>query len=160
MEYNDNFNPVYNDNDYIGDFMDNRKTIDDTKKMDIGYNGIFRMRPRSDGKLKKTKIDVYTSGDIGSSIRDAETGDYFRENIQAQSKSGWFKEEKNAVAFLNKTTKQLINFAMQNKEWCFLNSFERMFDKTNLQNMFTFIDCGEKYNEKEIDDILKNNIKD
>ena len=84
----------------------------------------------------------------------------FRENIQAQSKSGWFKEEKNAVAFLNKTTKQLINFAMQNKEWCFLNSFERMFDKTNLQNMFTFIDCGEKYNEKEIDDILKNNIKD
>jgi hypothetical protein len=84
----------------------------------------------------------------------------FRENIQAQSKSGWFKEEKNAVAFLNKTTKQLINFAMQNKEWCYLSSFERMFDKTNLQNMFTFIDCGEKYNEKEIDDILKNNIKD
>ena len=84
----------------------------------------------------------------------------FRENIQAQSKSGWFKEEKNAVAFLNKTTKQLINFAMQNKEWCYLNSFERMFDKTNLQNLFTFINCGEKYNEKEIDDILKNNIKD
>jgi hypothetical protein len=84
----------------------------------------------------------------------------FRENIQAQSKSGWFKEEKNAVAFLNKTTKQLINFAMQNKEWCYLSSFERMFDKTNLQNIFTFIDCGEKYNDKEIDDILKNNIKD
>ena len=91
MEYNDNFNPVYNDNDYIGDFMDNRKTIDDTKKMDIGYNAIFRMRPRSDGKLKKTKIEVYTSGDIGSSIRDAETGDYLRSKVGSEDEDLFFK---------------------------------------------------------------------
>jgi hypothetical protein len=91
MEYNDNFNPVYNDNDYIDDFMDNRKTIDDTKKMDIGYNAIFRMRPRSDGTLKKTKIDVYTSGDIGSSIRDAETGDYFRSKVGSADEDLFFK---------------------------------------------------------------------
>ena len=84
----------------------------------------------------------------------------FRENIKAQSKSGWHKQDKNAVDFLNKTTKQLIDFATQNKEWCFLTSFERMFDKNNLRNIFNFIDCGEKYNEQFVDDILKNNIKD
>jgi hypothetical protein len=84
----------------------------------------------------------------------------FRENIKAQSKSGWHKQDKNAVDFLNKTTKQLIDFATQNKEWCFLTSFERMFDKNNLRNIFNFIDCGEKYNEQFVDDILKNNLKD
>jgi hypothetical protein len=84
----------------------------------------------------------------------------FRENIKAQSKSGWHKQDKNAVDFLNKTTKQLIDFATQNKEWCFLTSFERMFDKNNLRNIFNFIDCGEKYNEQIVDDILKNNLKD
>lgn len=83
-----------------------------------------------------------------------------RENIQAQSKSGWFKKDKNAIPFLNKTSKELLDFALENKEWCYLTSFERMFDKNNLRNMFVFIDCGEKYNEKEIDEILKNNLKD
>jgi len=83
-----------------------------------------------------------------------------RENIQAQSKSGWFKEDKNAIIFLNKTTKELIDFALQNKDWCFLNSFERMFDKNNLRNLFLYLECGEKYNEKAIDEILKNNLKD
>ncbi len=83
-----------------------------------------------------------------------------RENIKAQSQSGWFKEEKNAVKFLTKTNKELINFALANKEWCFLTSFERMFDKNNLRNMFNYIGCGDNYNEALIDEILNNNIKD
>ena len=84
----------------------------------------------------------------------------FRENIEAQSNSGWHKDDKNAIPFLIKTTKELINFSLQNKEWCYLTSFERMFNKNNLQNMFNFIDCRENYNETEIDSILKNNLKD
>ena len=83
-----------------------------------------------------------------------------RENIEAQSKSGWFKKDKNAITILNKTSKELIDFAFKNKEWCYLTSFERMFDKNNLRNMFVFIECGEKYNKKEIDEILQNNLKD
>lgn len=83
-----------------------------------------------------------------------------RENIQAQSKSSWFKKDKNAVKFLTKTNKELINFALANKEWCFLTSFERMFDKNNLRNMFNYIGCGDNYNEALIDEILNNNIKD
>ena len=83
-----------------------------------------------------------------------------RENIEAQSNSGWHKDDKNAIPFLTKTTKELINFSLQNKEWCYLTSFERMFDKNNLQNMFNFIECIDKYDEKIIDEILKNNLKD
>jgi len=85
---------------------------------------------------------------------------HFRENIQTQSKSGWFKKDKDAVSFLHKTSNELIGFALQNKEWCFLSSFERMFDKNNLRNLFCFIDCGEKFNEKEVEEILRNNLKD
>jgi hypothetical protein len=83
-----------------------------------------------------------------------------RENIKAQSKSGWHKKDKNAIPFLTKATKELIHFALQNREWCYLTSFEKMFDKNNLRNIFQFIGCREKFNEDEIDNVLKNNLKD
>lgn len=83
-----------------------------------------------------------------------------RVNIQAQSKSGWFKKDKNAIPFLNKTTQELIEFAITNKEWCFLTSFERMFDTNNIKNIFLFIECGENYDENKIKEILNNNLKD
>ena len=83
-----------------------------------------------------------------------------RENIQQQSKSGWFDKDKSATTFLKKTSRELINFANKNSEWCFLTSFERMFHKPNMEQLFTFIGCRENYNETTIDDVLKNNIKD
>ena len=85
---------------------------------------------------------------------------HIRENISAQSQSGWFKKDKTALKFLGKTNNDLINFYRENKEWCFLSSFERMFDTKNIKHMFYFIGCGEKYDEKAIVDILKNNLKD
>jgi hypothetical protein len=85
---------------------------------------------------------------------------HIRENISAQSQSGWFKKDKTALKFLGKTNNDLINFYRENKEWCFLSSFERMFDTKNIKQMFQFIGCGEKYDEKAIVDILKNNLKD
>ena len=83
-----------------------------------------------------------------------------RENILAQSNSGWHKNDKNAIPFLKKTSKELIDFAFKNKEWCYLSSFERMFNKNNIRNIFHFIGYGEKYNETTITEILNNNIKD
>jgi hypothetical protein len=56
--------------------------------------------------------------------------------------------------------KELIEFYNQNKEWCYLTSFERMFDRNNLQNIFSFIDCREKYDESKVTEVLNNNIKD
>ena len=83
-----------------------------------------------------------------------------RENILAQSNSGWHKNDKNAIPFLKKTTTQLIEFAKQNKDWCYLTSFERMFNRNNLRNMFYFIGCGEKFDLAKVDEVFKNNIKD
>lgn len=83
-----------------------------------------------------------------------------RENISAQSKSGWFKDDNNAEKYLKINTKELIDFGLQNKDWCYITSFERMFDRNNLKNIFKFIDCESDYNENNITEILNNNIKD
>ena len=83
-----------------------------------------------------------------------------RENIMAQSKSGWFKEDKNSIKFLKIYTKELIDFGLENKDWCYITSFERMFDRNNLKKIFTFIGFQEKYDENKITEILNNNIKD
>ena len=85
---------------------------------------------------------------------------HVRENIKAQSQSGWHKEDKNAINYLANTTQELITFAQQNREWCYLSTFERMFDRNNLQNMFSFLDCREKYDENKVTEVLNNNIKD
>ena len=83
-----------------------------------------------------------------------------RENISAQSKSSWYKENKNSQKYLADYNKELFNFYNENKEWCYFTSFERMFDKNIVKNIFQFIDCGENFDETKIDDILKNNFKD
>lgn len=83
-----------------------------------------------------------------------------RENIQAQSKSGWHKGDKDAPAYIQKMNKEFIEFYNQNKEWCYFTTFERMFDRSNLQNLFSFIDCREKYDEVKVTEVLNNNIKD
>jgi hypothetical protein len=85
---------------------------------------------------------------------------HIRENTGAQSKSGWFKDDKNASKFLSKVNRELVDFSIKHQDYCYLNSFERMFNKNNLRNIFTFIDCGENYNEEKINEVLNNNIKD
>jgi hypothetical protein len=83
-----------------------------------------------------------------------------RENIQAQSKSAWFKKNSNASTFLAKTNNEFVEFYRQNKEWCYLTSFEKMFDMENIKNMFCFIQCEEDFEEPKVQEILANNLKD
>jgi len=83
-----------------------------------------------------------------------------RENVDQQSQSGWFKNDKKALNYLSKLNNDLIKFYNQNQEFCFLTSFERMFNFDNLKIIFKFIDCEEHYNEAKIREILNNNIKD
>jgi hypothetical protein len=83
-----------------------------------------------------------------------------RENLNQQSKSGWYKDDKNALNFLSKYNKDLVEFYNNHKDYCYLTSFERMFDKTNLKNIFIFIHCIDNYNEEKINEVLNNNIKD
>ena len=83
-----------------------------------------------------------------------------RQDLVAQSKSDWFKKDKNSIKYLIKYTNELIKFSDANKEWCYLTSFEKMFDRNNLKNIFSFIGCGENYDENKITEVLNNNIKD
>jgi len=83
-----------------------------------------------------------------------------RENIEAQSKSGWHKNNKNAADFLSKLNKELVDFYGKHTDYCYLTSFEGMFHKENLKNIFNFIGCRENYNEDKIIEVLNNNIKD
>jgi hypothetical protein len=79
-----------------------------------------------------------------------------RENIAAQSKSSWHKDDRNASKKLQQTNSEFWNFYLANKDWCYFTTFERMFDKTNVQNIFSFI--GEKYDEKKVNEVLMNNL--
>lgn len=81
-------------------------------------------------------------------------------DIKSQMKSGWFKYDKNAVNYLSKMNLELYKFYSERKEYCYFTSFNKMFDKQNLRNMFKFIDCEQHFNEVKIDNILKNNLKD
>jgi hypothetical protein len=83
-----------------------------------------------------------------------------RENILAQSQSDWHKKDKNAQNNLKKMNQELYNFYCQNNDWCYFTTFERMFDKNNLQNMFSFINCRENYDENKVEEVLRNNLKD
>lgn len=83
-----------------------------------------------------------------------------RENINEQSNSGWHKDDTNSKIYLTKLNRELIHFYNRHKDYCYLTSFERMFDKTNLKNIFIFINCINSYNEEKINEVLNNNIKD
>jgi len=82
-----------------------------------------------------------------------------RENIAAQSQSSWHKDDKNAFVKLQQKNTDLWNFYLANRECCYFTTFEKMWDKTNIQNMFSFIDCRENYDENKVNEVLKNNIK-
>ena len=83
-----------------------------------------------------------------------------RENLQAQSQSGWHKDDKNAFGYIKKNTKELTNFYTKNKDYCFFITFEQLFVINNVKNMFKFIDCEQHFDAAKITDILKNNLKD
>jgi hypothetical protein len=83
-----------------------------------------------------------------------------RQNILAQSKSSWHKNNKKAIVDLYKQNNNLLNFYNKNKSYCYFSTFEKMFDKNNIKNIFNFIECDEHYNEKKVDEILKNNLPD
>lgn len=83
-----------------------------------------------------------------------------RENIHAQSQSSWYKEDANAIGYIKKNSKELAEFYVKNRDYCFLITFEKMFDANTVKNMFKFIDCGQHYDATKIQDILNNNIKD
>jgi hypothetical protein len=82
-----------------------------------------------------------------------------RENIQRQSFSGWFRNDPNSFFNIQKQTNELIDFYKSNRDFCFLNSLERMYNKKHLENLFKFIDCQNHFNERKIKEILINTVE-
>ena len=67
------------------------KIIKDTKSMDRGYSLIYRSRTNKKGQLVRTPISIYTSGDVNSNIRDAETGAYYSHLVGSTDEYLYFK---------------------------------------------------------------------
>jgi len=83
-----------------------------------------------------------------------------RENIEQQSKSSWFKYNKNAIEELYNNSNDFIQFYKNHQEFCFFITFEKMFDLSILYKLFVFLNCQQHFNREKILQVLNNNIKD
>ena len=70
---------------------DQRKIMKETQSIDRGYNVIYRVVPNKKGKLVRTPINIYTSSDVNSNIRDAETGAYYSHRVGSADEDLYFK---------------------------------------------------------------------
>ena len=78
-------------NETFDDSGSNKDYLNEAKNMDRGYSKIYGLVERSDGTLKKSKLDIYTTGFIGSRIRNAETGEYYKELAGSLDEDLFFK---------------------------------------------------------------------
>ena len=84
MDSYDRFDPTQpNDYDSANDSHE--------QMSDRGYGVVYRKTLRKNGQLKKQKIELYTSGDFGSQIRDANTGAFFSEKVGTFGEQKFFK---------------------------------------------------------------------
>ena len=83
-----------------------------------------------------------------------------RQDIVKQSKSNWLADDKSSLKYLKCTNEKLINFYNKHKSFCYLTTFEKMFNIGNLRNIFKFIGCENEFKEDLIISVLKNNLKD
>lgn len=65
--------------------------LNETKKLDKGYCKIWGYIERKDGSLKRSKIDIYTTGFVGSRIRNAETGKFYKHMVGSNDEDLYFK---------------------------------------------------------------------
>lgn len=79
-----------------------------------------------------------------------------RLNVQKQSNSSWFKKDPNALEKIVKETNCIVNFCKNNRDFCFLNTLEKMYNKKHMKQLFKFIGCSEDFNEDKIKRILMN----
>lgn len=82
-----------------------------------------------------------------------------RENFSQQAKSGWFKNNPNAVTLIKHQSNELFNFYMRHKDYVFFLTFEKMFNKSNIQSLFKFIDCEANFDEDKVIGVLLNKIE-
>jgi hypothetical protein len=77
-----------------------------------------------------------------------------RGDIRKQSQSSWFKEDPNSLQKLIKQSQDIIDFYNANRDFCFLNTLEKMYNKTHMMLLFKFIECDSHFDEDKIKKIL------
>lgn len=80
MEYDDYYHPTHDNNTHLQNIMN------ELKFMDKGFNRIKTMN----GK-KKSFVDLYSSGETGSNIRDAITGQHYSFKVGSVDEDSFFK---------------------------------------------------------------------
>jgi len=88
MEYNEFSGQIESSYD---EHKEQHKIIKDTQSMDRGHNVIYRIRPNKKGQQVRIPISIYTSGDVNSNIRDAETGAYYSHLVGSADEYLYFK---------------------------------------------------------------------
>lgn len=83
-----NYNETQDDASYASS-SDHNKIMENAKKLDKGYNKIYRNVIKPNGTVKKTKIEIYTSRPNGK-IRNAETGEYYNVAVGSNDEDLFF----------------------------------------------------------------------
>ena len=87
MDSDDIYHPsAQNDDDKV-----HRKAVQELKESDSGYNQVYINVVDDKERIKRKRIDVYNSGDIGCLIRDAETGKYTNARVGSLDEDNYFK---------------------------------------------------------------------
>jgi len=107
MDYHDRFSPTEENEFDTGD--------NDVQRMlnlhDKGYTVVYRKTVRADGRIKQSKIALYTSGGIGTQIRDAETGHFYNRSVGSKHEDGFFKVSLATGECRNKNGSNTLFFA-------------------------------------------------
>lgn len=82
-----------------------------------------------------------------------------RQDTNKQSQSSWFKKDPNSKKYLDLQNSKLKEFYEKNKDYCYLTTFEKMFDLNQIKNIFEFLECKDDFNEEKIKEVLSNNFK-
>ena len=82
FDLNDEYNHVSNAQN---------KELNKIKSLDKDYACVYRYKYNLNGKKILTKIDLYASGDVGSHIRNAATGEYSKYRVGSVDEEKLFK---------------------------------------------------------------------
>jgi hypothetical protein len=71
---------------------DEKDTMKVFKTIDRAYDFVYRMKETPSGRIRRTKIDVYTTEtSSGSKIRNAETGNFYNHRVGSYHEHLYFK---------------------------------------------------------------------
>ena len=95
MDYDDNFNKAFQEHDLLeSQSLDSKRSNKFFNQGDSHCHSVKRNYNKAgpDGKFRKTvTINMYSTGQVGSNIRDAITGEYLRDLVGSAEEYKYFK---------------------------------------------------------------------